>query len=202
MYNDPVADRSPRPLDGRRQRTVDSRARIIAAMLELTEAGHIGVSAEMVAERANVGLRTVFRHFRDMESLYREMSVAIEARLRDEFSLGFASDNWRERLGQIIERRAAVFERIAPFKRAEAVLRHRSKWLDDDIVRFNRLLRDLLRAAAPVLLAQDHMTFEALDVLLSFETWDRLRREQGLGVEQAQALLIHSIASLTAGLPD
>src|SRR3546814_3782718 len=35
-------------------------------------------SAEQVAARADVGLRTVFRHFKDMESLYREMSAVIE----------------------------------------------------------------------------------------------------------------------------
>src|SRR5271155_753085 len=92
-----------RPIDGRRQRTVDSRARIVSAMLELTHAGHVTVSAELVAERASVGLRTVFRHFNDMDSLYREMSLAIEARLREEVgAFAFTSTDWREQLAELI----------------------------------------------------------------------------------------------------
>ena len=46
-------------------------------MLELVRAGVIAPTAEEVAARANVGLRTVFRRFKDMESLYVEMSLAI-----------------------------------------------------------------------------------------------------------------------------
>lgn len=44
-------------------------------MLELVREGDISPSAELVAARADVGLRTVFRHFKDLDSLYREMSA-------------------------------------------------------------------------------------------------------------------------------
>ena len=59
--------------DGRRRRSQRSRDRIVTAMIDLVEAGAITPSAEEVAARAEVGLRSVFRHFRDMESLYREI---------------------------------------------------------------------------------------------------------------------------------
>ncbi|MFM8818949.1 MAG: TetR/AcrR family transcriptional regulator, partial [Phenylobacterium sp.] len=55
--------------DGRRRRGLDSRDRIIAAMLDLAREGEVAPGAERVAARAEVGLRTVFRHFRDMDSL-------------------------------------------------------------------------------------------------------------------------------------
>src|SRR3546814_14687096 len=64
-------------VDGRRERSRSSRRRIVAAMLELIEGGDPMPSAARVAEEAGVGLRTAFRHFDDMGSLYRELSATI-----------------------------------------------------------------------------------------------------------------------------
>ncbi len=196
----PDAQAPPPPIDGRRQRTLDSRARIIAAMLDLTRAGHITVSAELVAEHARVGLRTVFRHFKDMDSLYREMSLAIEGRLREEVSLAFVSTHWRGRLDELIQRRTAIFETIAPYKRAEAAHRHRSKVLEQDIGRMAALMRYILGAALPPSVTDDSLLFEALDLLLSFEVWSRLRREQGLDALRARAVLEAAVNRLLAGV--
>jgi AcrR family transcriptional regulator len=186
-------------IDGRRQRTVDSRARIIGAMLDLAQEGHISMSAELVAERANVGLRTVFRHFKDMDSLYREMSLTIESRLRDQVSLDFKGTSWRERLRELIHRRASLFEKIAPFKRAEAAHRHRSKVLEHDILRMNAFMRDTLRCVLPSAIAEQPALFEALDMLLSFEAWDRLRRAQGLAPRRAREIVEVTMDKLLAG---
>jgi AcrR family transcriptional regulator len=187
-----------RPIDGRRQRTVDSRARIVSAMLELTHAGHVSVSAELVAERANVGLRTVFRHFNDMDSLYREMSLVIEKRLREEVPLGFASTEWREQLAELIRRRTGIFEKIAPYKRAEVAHRHRSKVLAQDIVRLNTFLREMLRVVLPTGVARDQLLFESLDMILSFESWERLRRDQDLSPRRAREVLESAVDRLLA----
>lgn len=195
-----VAQPAERRIDGRRQRTVDSRARIVSAMLELTHAGHISVSAELVAERANVGLRTVFRHFNDMDSLYREMSLAIETRLREEVTFAFASTGWREQLAELVRRRTSIFEKIAPYKRAEAAHRHRSKVLAQDIVRLNTFLRDMLRSVLPTAVARDQLLFETLDMILSFESWERLRRDQDLSPRRAREVLESAVEKLLAGM--
>ena len=75
-------------------------------------------SAERVAARAHVGLRTVFRHFNDMEGLYREMASAIENELAVPLAAMLAGADWRGRLIGLIGKRAALYEKIAPFKRA------------------------------------------------------------------------------------
>ena len=67
--------------DGRRLRSGRSRRQVIEAMFELLAEGDMTPSAVAVAERANVGMRTVFRHFEDMDSIYDEM----KARLRDAY---------------------------------------------------------------------------------------------------------------------
>ena len=186
--------------DGRRLRTADSRARIIAAMLDLARSGHITFSAELVAEHAGVGLRTVFRHFKDMDSLYRERSLVIEASLRDELLQPFKAADWRGQLSELMRRRAAAFEKLTPFKRAEAAHRHRSQALEQDIQRMTRMLRDRLKALLVGSPVTDPGYFESLDLLLSFESWQRLRREQELSFEQAQGVLGLAVDRLLAGL--
>ena len=103
-----------------------SQPYIVAAMLEIIHSGEVAPSAEQVAQRADVGLRTVFRHFQDMDSLYREMSVVIEGELRAVVGTPFRSPDWRERVVELIDRRAWAFEKIGPFLRASAVFPRRA----------------------------------------------------------------------------
>ena len=182
--------------DGRRRRSLDSRARIVAAMVELVQEGQVAASAETVAERAQVGLRTVFRHFKDMDSLYREMSLVIEDRVVREIDHGAVDRRRPLSLDEAIRRRAALFELITPFKRAETAQRHRSRFLEQDIQRLNARLRQLLCDMLPAEILADRPRLEALDLLLSFEAWDRLRREQSLSAEQAQGVLLAAVERL------
>jgi AcrR family transcriptional regulator len=183
-------------LDGRRMRSADSRARIVAAMLELIQAGEVLPGAEQVAMRADVGLRTVFRHFKDMDSLYREMSEVIEAKVRTVADEPFRSADWRGKLGEFVERRSRVFEAMGPFKRALDVHRHRSAAVASDSTKMAAELRAILRRELPPEVTGDALRFEALDMLLSFETWSRLRRDQGLALDEARAVLGNAVAKI------
>lgn len=179
----------PEVADGRRRRGMDNRARIVAAMIEMVRADEIAPSAERVAARADVGLRTVFRHFQDMDSLYREMSLVIEGEIRAIIDQPLQSTPGPARAVELIGRRARAFETIAPFRRAAEAFRHRSRFLGSDYARLVTQLRAILERELPPAVARDPMKMEALDLLLSFEAWARLRREQGLTVEQAKAVL-------------
>jgi AcrR family transcriptional regulator len=182
--------------DGRRRRSETSRARIVAAMLALVRATAVSPSAEQVAERAGVGLRSVFRHFRDMESLYREMSAAIEAELRAVAALPFEGRSWRERVMELIARRGVAFDRIAPFRLASDARVHASEVLRGDRARMAQVARELLRLQLPAEVAADAPLFEALDLLLSFEAWRRLRADQSLGPDEARAVLERAVRAL------
>ncbi|HXA39600.1 MAG TPA: TetR/AcrR family transcriptional regulator [Phenylobacterium sp.] len=189
---DPVA-LSPAPADassdGRRRRGQDNRARIVAAMLEIIHSGDMAPSAEQVAARADVGLRTVFRHFQDMDSLYREMSGVISAEVRAWAERPFKAQDWRGRVLELVERRAYAFEKIAPFLRASTIFRHRSKHLEADHTQFVTAQREILKRQLPPAVARDQLKLDILDLLLSFETWSRLRNEQGLSPKRAQETL-------------
>ena len=184
--------------DGRRQRTVDSRARIIQAMLALVQEGVLIPNADQVAERAEVGLRSVFRHFKDMDSLFQELTVLIEADARATFFRPISGETFEARLAELIERRCGLFERIGPFQLASIAHRPRSEFLSQDAQRQVMLLRELLKQALTPDIVANFDRFEALDALLSFSTWNRLRREQGLSFDQAQSV-IESTAKLLIG---
>jgi AcrR family transcriptional regulator len=175
--------------DGRRRRSQDSRARIVAAMLDLIHGGEVAPGAEQVAERAQVGLRTVFRHFKDMDSLYREMSHAIESELRTVVLRPFKAETWRERVLELIDRRSLAYEKIAPFKRASDAHRHNSRFLAGDQGRLAAESRNILKHILPADVARDQVKFETLDLLLSYEVWSRLRREQNLTPRRARGVL-------------
>jgi AcrR family transcriptional regulator len=181
--------------DGRRRRSLDSRARIVAAMLELTRESAIAPSAEQVALRAGVGLRTVFRHFQDMESLYSEIARPFEAELRAWAQRPFKGATWQDRVIELIGRRSAAFEIVAPFRRASDAMRHASAVLQAEHATLTTALRAILRGLIPKG-AIDMATFEALDLLLGYEAWSRLRREQGLGPAQARKVLQRAVRAL------
>lgn len=180
--------------DGRRRRGLDSRDRIVAAMLDLMREGEVAPGAERVAARAEVGLRTVFRHFRDMDSLYAEMSRTIEGELADLVSQPLGSGDEAGRLAEIVSRRAEAYERIFPFKHASTAHRHRSDFLARGHARMVANLRQALARDLPDACA-DPGRMEALDLLLSFEAWSRLRREQGLSRREAEAVILEAAAA-------
>jgi hypothetical protein len=124
------------------------------------------------------------------------MSLAVEARLREEVSFGFSTTDWREQLAELIRRRTGIFEKIAPYKRAEAAHRHRSRIIAQDILRLNTFLREMLRSVLPTSIARDQPLFEALDMILSFESWERLRRDQDLSPRRAREVLENTVHKL------
>jgi len=165
-------------------------------MLELVRAGSISPGAEEVAERAGVGLRTVFRHFDDMDSLYREMAEAMRIELQPIVAVPFASRDWKGKIGEMIERRARLFERAMPFKNAADVHRHRSEFLRKDYETMRAAERAALEAALPTSLRNDKRLFEALDHALSFSTWQHLRRDQRLSQAEAAQTVEYNVRAL------
>lgn len=179
----------PPPTDGRRLRAEASRARIVAAMLDLIRDGNPAPSAEAVAERAGVGLRTVFRLFNDMDSLYREMHAMMLARLAPIAAEPVVGETWRERLRNLIQRRVRLFEEMMPFQVAADAQRARSPFLQKEHEALVRMQRGTATAFLTDEARADPMLVEMLDLVMSFETWRRLRLDQHLPMDQAQAVV-------------
>jgi AcrR family transcriptional regulator len=183
-----AATADPPAMDGRRRRSQQSRDRIVEAMLALVEAGAISPGAEDVAQRASVGLRSVFRHFKDMDSLYAEMAIRL-SRVYESALQPFQAEGWRGQLNEAIERRVDIFERLLPFKRAADAHRHESPVLAANHAASLALLRARLKPLLPDHLQNDLIALETLDMLLSVDTWVRLRVEQKLDANVARQVV-------------
>jgi AcrR family transcriptional regulator len=171
--------------DGRRRRSENSRAKIIEAMLSLVREGKIVPTAEEVAARADIGLRSVFRHFSDMEALRQEM-VTQMAQSFMKWLAPFEGDDWRDQLKELIGRRVSAYEEVLPFKRAAEVRRYKSSVIGSEFERLNTLMRNRLKLVLPEEFTNQVILFELLDLALSIDTWQRLREDQNLSIEVAR----------------
>jgi AcrR family transcriptional regulator len=164
-------------------------------MLALIREGNYTPRAEQVAARAEVGLRTVFRHFEDMDRLYREIARPLEAELRHLAQKPFTSTHWQDCILELVDRRCHAFEKLAPYRRAANVHRHRSEQLAQDGRRFATVLREILSHNLPEEFRGSDL-LETLDVLMSIETWLRLREEQGLSPARSREVLESAVRRL------
>lgn len=183
----PAAEAAPEApaLDGRRLRSDASRRRIVEALLALAREGVVSPSADLVAERAEVGRRTVFRLFKDMESVYAEMHAVMLGRVARIMEDPIEGPDWRARLESLIKRRIRLFEEVLPIRIAADAHRHRSHFLQESQVRIQRMLRELLLFVLPKAIHEDPGRLEALDAVLSLDMWRRLRVDQGLSAAEA-----------------
>lgn len=185
--------------DGRLRRGERSREAIVAALFELVGEGVLQPTAQQVAERAAVGIRSVFRHFDDMDGLFATMDERLSADAWPILRAARAEGTLRARARALAQRRARLFERIGPYKRSASVQRWRSNFLRARHTFLVRELRaDLLRSL-PELADAAPETLEAIDLVASFEGWDRLRSDQRLSRERAEATLEHALLALLGG---
>lgn len=185
--------------DGRRRRSERSRRKIVDAMLALLREGDMHPSAASVAERAGVSLRTVFRHFDDKESLYREMGAIVEAEILPLLLRPIEARGWRNQLRIMIERRIEIFERIMPVRVAASLLRFRSDYLMDDYRRFIAVEQSALESLLPKKITASPSLFAALAMATSFAAWRRLRQDQGLSPAEAEGVVFEMTERLTKG---
>lgn len=172
--------------DGRRRRSDLSRRRIIEAMFDLISEGHMSPSAANVAARANVGLRTVFRHFEDMDSIYDEMTAELTEALLPKVMAPYEANTWRERLMECVDRRVDLYETVFPMRVCMMLRRFQSTFLGEQYERETKLARSSLKSLLPNVVTSDRELFGALEAVLDFSTWRQLRQDQNRSVESAK----------------
>jgi len=166
--------------DGRRLRSERSRQAIIDAMLGLVEDGILVPTAQQVSERAGVGIRSVFRHFNDMENLFATADTRIREQYQGLFAGGDREGSLEERLLHAVEQRALAYEAVGNHLLTTRAQLWRYPVLREQYARLQRQLRKDLDDWVPELkgLAADER--EMVDAVASFEFWNRLREQQGL----------------------
>lgn len=176
-------------VDGRTVRRQKSRQRIIDAIIQLVIDGKHEPTAESVAKLAGVTMRTVFRHFDDMEALHREIVVDLHVQT-DALAVAYDPDKgWREQFDELILRRTGIFEKYMPQILCAQSLRQRSQAIDEDVQSYVKRMRDSLKIRLPDEFVANSEAFASIEVLLSWEVWNRMRRDQKLSVKKTTRLI-------------
>jgi TetR/AcrR family transcriptional regulator, regulator of autoinduction and epiphytic fitness len=175
--------------DGRVQRGERNREAIVDALLTCYEAGALRPSVPEVAAQAGVSVRSVHNHFEDVEALRAEVA----RRQVERFAplIGPAGT-----VEEFVDQRAVVYEAITPVRRAALIAIHDSPTIARSLARAERGLRRHAALTFPGLSAE---ALDALDLVSSWDAWNRLRAVQGCDVERARAVVIGLIRKLTEG---
>jgi AcrR family transcriptional regulator len=182
--------------DGRRQRSQRSRKALIDAALALIDQGNLVPTAQQVAERAGVGVRSFFRHFEDMECFFRAVDGELRGLFESLMPGGDRAGSLAERIERAVLLRAQVYETL----RNIILSTHAQLWRYDllrrNYRRYQRALRKDLDAWIPELAALPLHRHEAVDAMVSFEVWHRLREQQGLGRKATTDVLVDMMQGL------
>ncbi|MBD92245.1 MAG: hypothetical protein CME56_04900 [Halieaceae bacterium] len=180
--------------DGRRQRSERSQTAIIEAALALMDEGALVPTAQQIADRAGVGIRSFFRHFADMDSLF----LAADEMLISSYEALFEVDNragtLSERVVRAIDLYGNAFDQLRPIILCTQAQLWRSPKLRENYAWHQKRLRKELELWLPEVAALPKDRREALHAVASFDMWHRLREHQGLS-PKASSDIVTSLAN-------
>jgi AcrR family transcriptional regulator len=190
------------PADGRNLRRDRNRDAVVTALLELFRAGDLAPSAEQIAERAGISVRSLFRYFDDVDDLVRTAVARQQQHLAPLYALDATPDQpFPERVDRFVACRVRLLEGMGEVGRAARVLAARQPLLLAELARIRATLRrqvSSLFAAELDALAPDERaaTLAAADVVTSWESFDLMRNDQGLLRDEACAAMASALGRL------
>ena len=181
--------------DGRHARSERSRDAVLAAVIDLFEQGVPRPTARQIAAQASVALRTVYRHFDDLDTLFAEAVDVYRRRLEPFLHPIDPTLPLATRVEALAAQRRAVWESASPIPRAGRLVRDEQPFVAASMEQSRRRARsqveqvfaqELARTEAP---SSDADLNEQIEAATSWTTWDMLRTEQGLDPVTAERLV-------------
>jgi AcrR family transcriptional regulator len=193
-------------VDGRRLRSERTRRLIIEAYMALVRETSQMPTAVQIAERAGYSVRSIFERFPDLTALRVAVTDYAIAEAR---SYGALRDLDADRLTRIrsqVEQRGHGCERWLPLWRVLSADADTSPDLQQRI----RMIRQLIVMRMEMMfrpelsMASDDVRRKimlALESLLDFESWARMRELYGLSFDQASGVWVKAIDRLLPSTP-
>jgi TetR/AcrR family transcriptional regulator of autoinduction and epiphytic fitness len=180
-------------VDGRRLRGERTRTRVLEALLALVEEGELHPTAQAVASRAGVALRTVYHHFEDVEAL-RVMALDVQLDRHRETLHPIERDlPLRERITHVVKQVRKLFEAITPIRRATLFDESDSHEMSDGLRRAQSLRRSFIEQSFKAELDGSEVNrrelLDAIDVTTSWHSWYYLRQDLGRSVNAAEGIV-------------
>ena len=197
-------DLPDQPVDGRTARGQRTRSSVVDALLALQEEGDLSPTAQQVAARAGVALRTVFGHFSDMETLWAEAGqreLGKLERLADRIDPALPLE---QRISRYAASRRRVLEALLPVARAARLREPTSPQLQRNREVFIEVGDAEVREVfAPELAALDEdargRSLDALYLVSSAPAWESLRFDRGLAPGDAEQVVRECVTRVLVG---
>jgi AcrR family transcriptional regulator len=187
----PTATLEATGTDGRTRRRARSFDRAVDAVLDLIEDGVPFPTAQQVAERSGVSIRTVFRLTDDVESLQAAAVARQTERMAPLYVALPTGGPLGDRVTALVQNRAVVFEAIAPVRRVAERLALTSPHIAQGLAHHHRFLRSQVASTFALELSRRptkdrRLVLAAADAASGWETWDQLRRTGGLSRRESE----------------
>jgi TetR/AcrR family transcriptional regulator, regulator of autoinduction and epiphytic fitness len=164
---------------------------VIDALVELFHDGVYEPGSALIAERAGLSPRSLFRYFDDVDDLTHAAIDRFMGEARPLVDLGIGDGApLAVRIERLVDSRLRLYDAIAPGARAARICAHRNKAVAKQIHDSRRYLRGQIGH----LFAPESPDVGALDALCSFETYELLREHQSK--QKVRATLIDALTAL------
>lgn len=155
--------------------------------------GNLVPTAQTISDRAEVPIRTFFRHYPDMETLFRAVDEAMKPEYERIFLETKSEGSLSERIASAVQLHAKSWEQNKAVIKSTKAQLWRYQALRDNYARINRGLRKDLDKRIPELKEVNADTREAIDGMASIEMWVRLRDHQKLSPARSIRIIQQSI---------
>jgi len=162
-------------VDGRILRSKKSQNIILESIINLINQGNLYPTAEEVAKESGIAIRTVFRHFDDMETLLMKVDESINHKLLNDEKEIRLDSQLTKRLGLIIDERLYYYNKYENIMIATITQLPKYKILQKKYPEYQRLLRKRTEDIIPEILTLKSNNQELLDATLSFGFYQRLK---------------------------
>jgi AcrR family transcriptional regulator len=193
-------------IDGRRLRSARTKQLIIEAYLALLRDNPRIPTAAQIAERAGYSVRSVFERFPDLLALrVAATDYAFSQGMARAVVRGFDGDR-PTRIGAHVQTRGQTCEHWLPLWRAVNANQGDSAELKERILLMRQaIIKRMQLMYAPELstLPDDerHQLEVAIEALIDFESWARMRDDNGLAFDEACEVWIQAIDRLLPPTP-
>jgi AcrR family transcriptional regulator len=204
--NGESAPRKPSRVDGRRLRSERTRRLIVEAYMALVRENAQMPTAAQIAERAGYSVRSIFERFPDLTALRVAVTDHAIAEARANAVLRDLDAPRSTRIRSQVEQRAQTCERWLPLWRVLSANASQSADLQQRIT----VIRQLIVMRMEMMFRPELSTVNdevrkkimlALESLLDFESWARMRELYGLSFEEASSVWVSAIERLLPAAP-
>ena len=177
--------------DGRKLRSESTTDHILNTAIKIARKGNIeNMSFNSIAKEAKIGSRTIFRHFKDQESLQESLDLKLGEEFTSAFSVINKADNLEKRIENVSSTLINLYVKNQNIIRWNLRNIWRDKNLRKNMFSWNQTLRNFVYSVLPEIQEKKKPEREIIFECISFIFFLRLNVIQNLPEKKIKEIFI------------